>query len=88
MFVPAAQALQMLQLDFTFCICDSTVAFAGGVGMGMVEGGGVPTWISLSSDLSEAALASITLAHRRCWPVGIVIACEMEVAGLFAWYTA
>jgi hypothetical protein len=86
-FVPAAHALQMLQLDWSFCISVITVAFAGGVGSVGVAGGGAPTWISLSSDLFESLSASVTLAHSRCWPVGMVTGSEIDVAELFAWYT-
>jgi hypothetical protein len=82
-FVPAAHWLQMLQSDWTFCISVSTFALAGGVGSTVLLGGIGPTCISLISDLSESFLESATLAYRRCWPVGMVIAREMVFAGLF-----
>jgi hypothetical protein len=81
-FVPAAHTLQMLQLDWTFCISVSTVALEGGVGSTVLLAGGGPTWISLISDLSESLSESATLAHRRCWPVGMAIDWEMVFAGL------
>ena len=78
-FVPAAQSLQMLHVELSFCICVKTCASAGGVGSTVLLGSGGPTWISLTSDLSESPFASDAMAQRRCWPADMLIAVEMLV---------
>jgi hypothetical protein len=48
----------MPQLAVSFCISDSTCAFAGGVGSTMLLGGGGPTWINKVFEITESPWAS------------------------------